>query len=82
MLDLKNVFKNLLIVKIKEMEKEVQKFMYEVIKKNPGEPEFHQAAQEVTRSLMPFIEENPHYKYFKILERMIEPERIVIFRVP
>ena len=50
--------------------------------KNPGESEFHQAVQEVTESLIPFIEENPKYKHAKILERLAEPERTIIFRVP
>jgi len=50
--------------------------------KNPGENEFHQAVQEVAESLIPFIEENPKYKQAKILERIAEPERTVIFRVP
>ena len=50
--------------------------------KNPGENEFHQAVQEVAESLIPFIEENPRYKYAKILERIAEPERTIIFRVP
>ncbi len=50
--------------------------------KNPGEPEFHQAVHEVAESLIPFIEENPRYKHAKILERITEPERVLIFRVP
>jgi glutamate dehydrogenase (NADP+) len=50
--------------------------------KNPGEEEFHQAVQEVAESLIPFIEENPKYKHAKILERIAEPERTIIFRVP
>ncbi len=50
--------------------------------KNPAEPEFHQAVKEVAESLIPFIEENPKYKYARILERIAEPERIIIFRVP
>lgn len=50
--------------------------------KNPGENEFHQAVQEVAESLIPFIEENPIYKHAKILERIAEPERTIIFRVP
>ena len=57
-------------------------FMAKVIAKNPGEVEFHQAVKEVVESLMPFIEENPKYKDAKILERMVEPERVIIFRVP
>ncbi len=60
----------------------VSDFMAKVIAKNPGESEFHQAVQEVVESLMPFIEENPKYKKAKILERMIEPERVIMFRVP
>lgn len=60
----------------------VQLFMTKIRAKNPGEPEFHQAVQEFAESLFPFIEENPKYKYAKILERMTEPERIIIFRVP
>jgi len=64
------------------MEKNVEAFMEKIIEKNPGEKEFHQAVQEVTESLMPFIEKNPKYKKGKILERIAEPERVVMFRVP
>jgi len=60
----------------------VNEFMAKVIARNPGESEFHQAVQEVVESLMPFIEENPKYKYAKVLERMTEPERVIMFRVP
>lgn len=60
----------------------VSAFMANVIAKNPGESEFHQAVQEVVESLMPFIDENPKYKHAKILERMVEPERVIMFRVP
>jgi glutamate dehydrogenase/leucine dehydrogenase len=60
----------------------VNEFMAKVIAKNPGEVEFHQAVKEVVETLMPFIEENPKYKHAKILERMVEPERVIIFRVP
>ncbi|MCB9017104.1 MAG: NADP-specific glutamate dehydrogenase [Paludibacteraceae bacterium] len=60
----------------------VADFMAKVVAKNPGEKEFHQAVQEVVESLMPFIEANPKYKTAKILERMVEPERVVMFRVP
>ncbi len=56
-------------------------FMNGLIKRNPGELEFHQAVQEVTESLMPFIWNNRHYKDSQILERMTEPDRIIIFRV-
>jgi len=64
------------------LEAKVNEFMAKVIAKNPGEPEFHQAVKEVVESLMPFIEENPKYKHAKILERMVEPERVIMFRVP
>ncbi|HBX53738.1 MAG: glutamate dehydrogenase [Bacteroidetes bacterium RIFOXYA12_FULL_35_11] len=60
----------------------VEAFMAKVIAKNPAEPEFHQAVREVVESLMPFIEENPKYKDAKILERIVEPERVLMFRVP
>jgi len=60
----------------------VNEFMAKVIAKNPGETEFHQAVKEVVESLMPFVEENPKYKQAKILERMTEPERVILFRVP
>ncbi len=66
---------NILDVKIND-------FMAKIIAKNPGETEFHQAVQEVVESLLPFIEENPRYKHAKILERITEPERVVMFRVP
>ena len=64
------------------MDPRVQQFMAMIKAKNPGENEFHQAVQEVSESLIPFIEENPKYKHAKILERIAEPERTLIFRVP
>lgn len=60
----------------------VSDFMAKIIAKNPGETEFHQAVQEVIESLLPFIEENPKYNHAKILQRITEPERVVMFRVP
>ncbi len=56
--------------------------MAKVIAKNPSEIEFHQAVHEVVESIIPFIEENPIYKEAKILERITEPERVMMFRVP
>jgi len=50
--------------------------------KNPGEPEFHQAVEEVVESLMLALERHPEYRKAKIVERMVEPERVVMFRVP
>lgn len=64
------------------VEKEIDAFMKKVIARNPGEKEFHQAVREVVESVTPFIEQNPKYKNAKILERMVEPERVFMFRVP
>jgi len=64
------------------MDPRVEQFMARIKAKNPNEPEFHQAVQEVAESLIPFVEENPKYKHAKILERLAEPERVIIFRVP
>src|SRR5438094_5772271 len=50
--------------------------------RNPGEPEFHQAVQEVVESLSLVLDQHPEYRKAKILERIIEPERVIIFRVP
>ncbi len=63
-------------------EQKVNDFMAKVIAKNPSEVEFHQAVHEVVESIIPFIEENPQYKDAKMLERMVEPERVMMFRVP
>ncbi len=62
--------------------KRIEEFMAKVIEKNPAELEFHQAVLEVAESVMPLIEETPKYKNSKILERMVEPERVIMFRVP
>ena len=59
-----------------------KEFMDKLKSRTPGEIEFHQAVHEVVESLLPFLEENPRYKTAKILERISEPERILIFRVP
>lgn len=64
------------------MRDKVEEIMNNVMSRNPGEPEFHQAVREVVESLTPFIEQNPKYKEAKIIERMVEPERVIIFRVP
>jgi glutamate dehydrogenase (NADP+) len=60
---------------------ELERFMGGLEKRNPGETEFHQAVQEVAETLMPYVLEHPKYKDAAILERMTEPDRIVIFRV-
>jgi len=64
------------------MSKKIEEFMAKVIAKNPGEKEFHQAVREVVESVTPFIEKNPKYEKAKVLERMVEPERVIMFRVP
>ena len=64
------------------MSKVVSAFMEKVIAKNPGEREFHQAVQEVVESIMPIVETTTAYKQAKILERIVEPERTIMFRVP
>lgn len=60
----------------------VNEFMAELKKKNPGEPEFHQAVQEVLESIAVVLDKHPQYLAAKIPERIVEPERIIIFRVP
>ena len=64
------------------MDPKVEQFMAAIKAKNTAQPEFYQAVHEVAESLIPFIEEHPKYKHAKILERIAEPERIIIFRVP
>jgi glutamate dehydrogenase (NADP+) len=62
--------------------KALQSVMDQVIARNPGEPEFHQAVQEVLESLEPVAEQNPQWVEAGIFERIVEPERQIIFRVP
>jgi glutamate dehydrogenase (NADP+) len=64
------------------MSKFVDDFMAELKAKNPCEPEFHQAAEEVAESLEVVLDKNPQYRKAKILERIAEPERVIMFRVP
>jgi len=65
-----------------DIKQKVDDFMAKVIAKNPGEVEFHQAVKEVAETVIPFIAENPQYEEAKILERIAEPERVLMFRVP
>ena len=60
----------------------VDRFMEELIARNPGEVEFHQAVREVVESVAPYVTANPYLMDLKILERMVEPERVIMFRVP
>ena len=64
-----------------ESHAEIEKFINGLIKRNPGEPEFHQAVQEVANTIIPFTLEHPEYKRAQVFERMTEPDRVIIFRV-
>ena len=66
----------------KQVKNYVENFMAELIAKNPGEKEFHQAVREVVESVAPYILQNPHLIDQKIMERIVEPERVIMFRVP
>jgi len=57
-------------------------FMNDLVAKHPAQPEFHQAVREVVDSVMPVVESTPAYRQSKILERIVEPERAILFRVP
>jgi len=57
-------------------------FMEQVVAKNPEQTEFHQAVEEVVESLWPVLDKRPEYRKAKILERIVEPERVIMFRVP
>lgn len=61
---------------------QIDEFMKKVTAKNPNEPEFLQAVHEVAETVIPYIADKPKYKDANILERMVEPERVIMFRVP
>ncbi len=64
------------------MDNQVAAIMDAISRKNPGEHEFLQAVEEVVSSIIPVLDRHPHYRQAKVLERMVEPERVIIFRVP
>ena len=64
------------------MSRMVEAFMDAVVAKNPDQPEFHQAVHEVVETVLPVVERTPAYRQMKILERLVEPERVLMFRVP
>ncbi|MCG3136952.1 MAG: NAD(P)-specific glutamate dehydrogenase [Phycisphaerae bacterium] len=64
------------------MSRFVQDFMADVTAKNPEQKEFHQAVHEVVESVAPVLDKHPEYRKAKILERVVEPERVLMFRVP
>ena len=59
----------------------LERFMHGLERRNPGEPEFHQAVHEVARDIVPFLEDKKAYKEAHILDRMTEPDRVIVFRV-
>ena len=63
------------------MTNELSSFLTALKKRYPSETEFHQAVTEVAKSVWPFVDKNPRYQKAKILERMAEPERVIMFRV-
>jgi glutamate dehydrogenase (NADP+) len=67
---------------VAEVAARIEKIIAEVIRRNPGESEFHQAVREVTETLGPVLRKHPQYAEHKIIERICEPERQIIFRVP
>lgn len=66
----------------KQVKAYIDDFMARIVAKNPGEVEFHQAVHEVVESLAPYLLDNPALTKMKILERIAEPERVIMFRVP
>jgi len=61
---------------------DIEEIMDRVISRNPGEKEFHQAVREVVESLEPVVKKHPEYEKARVLERLVEPERQILFRVP
>lgn len=78
----KNVELNSQFIMDKQTQMYVDAFMADLIKKNPGEQEFHQAVREVVESVAPMIMAYPYLREQKIMERIVEPERVIMFRVP
>jgi len=59
-----------------------KKILEQAIRKNPNEPEFHQAMTEILETLQPYVDARPEYENASVLERLVEPERVILFRVP
>lgn len=64
------------------MPESVESFLQYLYQRDPGQPEYHQAVEEVLRSIWPFLEKHPCYREQGLLERLVEPERVITFRVP
>jgi len=62
-------------------EQELDHFMNGLVRRNPGEEEFHQAVHEVAATIIPYVHDKPHYRNSRVLERMTEPDRVISFRV-
>ena len=65
-----------------DIDAQLESICEEVIERNPGEPEFHQAVSEVVNSLGPALERHPEFVEKRVTERLCEPDRQIIFRVP
>lgn len=65
-----------------DVDKTVDEYYQQILKRNPGEPEFHQAAQEILSSLKYVLRKDDHYADEGLIQRLAEPERQIIFRVP
>jgi len=63
------------------VEQELDRFMHGLIRRNPGEEEFHQAVHEVAATIIPYVHDKPNYRKARVLERMTEPDRVISFRV-
>jgi len=64
------------------MSQQAAAFMENVIARNPSEIEFHQAVEEVVESVWPVLDKRPEYRKAKIMERLVEPERVIMFACP
>lgn len=64
------------------MPESVEEFLQHLYRRDPGQHEYHQAVEEVLRSLWPFLQVHPQYREQGLLERLVEPERVILFRVP
>ena len=65
-----------------DIDARIEQIYAQVVRRNPGEAEFHQAVKEVIETLGPVLRKHPEYAEHKIIERICEPERQIIFRVP
>jgi len=64
------------------MAESISRFMDELVARNPSEPDFHQAVKEVLESVLPLMDIHPVFREARILHRLVEPDRVIMFRVP